>query len=94
LTWDISPEREQEYFEFVVREFLPEVQQMGFEVSDAWVTAYGQHPQILVGAVMPSIEKITEAIHSKAWGNLVSKLMDFVVNFEYKIAPANSGFQF
>ena len=23
MTWDIAPEREQEYFEFVVREFIP-----------------------------------------------------------------------
>jgi len=94
LTWDISPEHEQEYFEFVVREFLPEVQQMGFQVSDAWVTVYGQQPQILVGAVMPTMDKVKETINGEAWGTLVSKLLDFVVNFEYKIVPAHNGFQF
>jgi len=29
MTWDINPEREQEYFEFVVREFLPHVPTVG-----------------------------------------------------------------
>jgi hypothetical protein len=94
LTWDISPEHEQEYFEFVVREFLPEVQQMGFEVSDAWVTVYGQQPQILVAAIMPSMQKIKETIGGEAWGTLMNKLMDFVVNFQYKVVPSNSSFQF
>ncbi|NMB58917.1 MAG: hypothetical protein GYA12_07100, partial [Chloroflexi bacterium] len=41
MTWDISAEQEQDYFEFVVREFIPGVQRMGFELSDAWATVYG-----------------------------------------------------
>ena len=64
LTWDISPNREQEYFEFVVREFLPELQKMGFKLSDAWVTVYGEYPQIMVGAILPTIGQIEEIISS------------------------------
>ena len=47
MTWDILPGREQEYFEFVVRDFIPGVQRMGMEPSDAWYTMYGSQPQIL-----------------------------------------------
>ena len=57
MTWDINQEHEQEYFEFVVREFLPEVQKLGFKLSDAWVTVYGDQPQILVGAILPTFLK-------------------------------------
>ena len=42
MTWDILPGREQEYFEFVVRDFIPGVQRMGMEPSDAWFTMYGE----------------------------------------------------
>jgi hypothetical protein len=45
MTWDINPEHEQEYFEFVVREFLPQVQKLGFQLNDAWVTVYGNQPR-------------------------------------------------
>jgi hypothetical protein len=38
MTWAITPGREQEYFEFVVREFIPQVQQLGMELKDAWLT--------------------------------------------------------
>ena len=33
MTWNIAPEREQEYFEFVVREFIPGVKRLGFEIT-------------------------------------------------------------
>jgi len=94
LTWDISPNREQEYFEFEVREFLPELQKMGFKLSDAWVTVYGEYPQIMVGAILPTIGQIEEIISSEKWISLENKLRDFVTRYRYKIVPANDGFQF
>ena len=94
MTWDILPEREQEYFEFVVREFLPAVQKLGFKLSDAWVTVYGEYPQILVGAVLPTINRVAETIQSKKWQSLENKLFDFVSDYEVKIVEAKSSFQF
>ena len=94
MTWDILPEREQEYFEFVVREFLPAVQKLGFKLSDAWVTVYGEYPQILVGAVLPTINRVAETIRSKKWQSLENKLFDFVSDYEVKIVEAKSSFQF
>jgi len=94
LTWDIKPDSEQEYFEFVVREFLPEVQKIGFNLSDAWVTVYGDQPQILVGATLPSVESIKTIINSKPWGLLVEKLLHYVSDYREKIVLANGSFQF
>lgn len=94
MTWDIIPGREQEYFEFVVRSFMPGVQKLGMALSDAWVTIYGDHPQILVGAVVPSIEKAQDIITSEAWLELNRQLKGYVTNYELKIAPLDGGFQF
>lgn len=94
MTWDISPEKEQEYFEFVVREFLPDVQKFGFTLSDAWVTVYGERPQIMVGAVMPSIQKVRQAVASEKWQALVEKLLAFVTNFQSRVVRSSGGFQF
>lgn len=94
MTWDINPEHEQEYFEFVVREFLPEVQKLGFKLSDAWVTVYGEQPQILVGAILPTFQKVKKIIKSEEWRLLVNNLLDFVNDYQEKIVPASVGFQF
>ena len=40
MTWDILPGREQDYFEFVVRDFIPGLQEMGLQPSGgylAWI---------------------------------------------------------
>ena len=94
MSWDIIPGREQEYFEFVVRRFMPGVQKLGMALSDAWVTIYGDHPQILVGAVVPDIKKAERIISSEAWQNLNNRLLDYVQNYELKVAPLVGGFQF
>jgi len=59
MTWDILPGQAQEYFEFIVREFLPGMQKLGVEPTDAWYTAYGDSPQIMVGGVAPGMKPWT-----------------------------------
>jgi hypothetical protein len=94
MTWDIAPEHEQEYFEFVVREFIPGVQRLGLELRDAWATVFGSHPQILVGAVLPSASKAENILESSEWKSLQNQLMDFVINYEQKLVNSRGGFQF
>lgn len=94
LTWDIKPNSEEEYFEFVVREFLPKVQKFGFTLSDAWVTVYGDQPQILVGATLENIQVIKRIIQSEAWALLIEKLLQYVTDYNEKIVLANGNFQF
>ena len=93
LTWDILPGREQEYFEFVVRDFLPSIQGMGLEPSDAWFTMYGDQPQIMATAQMASVNAVQKLIGSGEWENMLQPLMEYVENLDYKVIPARSGFQ-
>lgn len=93
MTWDIQAGREQDYFEFVVREFLPNVQRLGLEPSDAWFTMYGDQPQILASVVSPTKPRLVSVLDSSDWQKLMTRLMDYVENFNYKIVPARSGFQ-
>lgn len=93
MTWDILPGREQEYFEFVVRDFLPEVQKMGLEPSDSWFTMYGDHPQIMATAQMASVRSLQKVLVSSEWDSLTQRLLDYVENFNYKVVQARSGFQ-
>lgn len=94
MTWDITPEREQEYFEFVIREFIPGAQRLGFDLSDAWATVYGGQPQIMVGAILPSYQQAQEILNSDGWRSLENQLLDFVQNYSQKIVEARGGFQF
>jgi len=93
MTWDILPGREQEYFEFVVREFIPELQQLGLEPTDAWVTVYGGQPQILTSAEVRTNESLVNILISSGWDSLLGKLSDYVENLEFKTVHSKPGFQ-
>jgi hypothetical protein len=93
MTWDIQSGREQDYFEFVVREFLPGIQRMGLEPSDAWFTMYGDCPQILVGATASNRTNLDQVLMSDDWQKLTGRLLDYVENYTSKVIPARTGFQ-
>jgi len=93
MTWDILPGREQEYFEFVVRDFIPGLQQLGMEPSDAWFTMYGNQPQIMTSAQMPTITSLQNVIQSSEWRDLINLLDEYVENFDYKVVQSRRGFQ-
>ena len=93
MTWDILPGKEQEYFEFVVRDFIPNIQKLGLEPSDAWFTMYGDQPQIMAAAQAPSLNTLQQALDSPDWKDITQRLLDYVENFDYKVVQARSGFQ-
>ncbi|MGW8224815.1 MAG: hypothetical protein ACWGOY_03740 [Anaerolineales bacterium] len=93
MSWDILPGREQEYFEFVVREWVPGIQRMGLEPTDAWFTMYGNHPQIIAGAQINNHQELTSLLDSTEWLALTERLLNFVTDFSYKVVPARKGFQ-
>jgi hypothetical protein len=94
MTWDISPEREQEYFEFVIGEFIPGVQRLGLEPTEAWATIYGEYPQIMVAMLAPDLPDAQRVLNSVEWSRLREQLFTFVKNYTTKVVPAKGGFQF
>jgi hypothetical protein len=93
-TWNIKPGHEQDYFAYVLREYLPGINKLGMEVTDAWATVYGDQPQVLLGAVVPSREVADRIINSEKWQQLTDVLLDYVDDFEIKFTAHKGGFQF
>jgi hypothetical protein len=94
MSWDIAAKHEQEYMEFIINEFLPGLQKIGFTMGEAWVTVYGDYPQILVYVLLPTRREIEQAMQGEDWKTLHGKLMEYVENFSQKVVAASGGFQF
>lgn len=94
LTWDIEPNHEQDYFEFVINEFVPGVQRLGLRPAEAWATVFGNYPQIQVSILAEDLSEVQRALNSASWNQLTDKLFALVRNFSYKVIPARNGFQF
>ncbi|HET7010115.1 MAG TPA: hypothetical protein VFI11_05020 [Anaerolineales bacterium] len=93
MTWDILPGKEQEYFEFVVRELVPGMQRLGIQPTEAWLTTFGERPQILTGGITDDLKSMRTALGTAEWKTLRDRLSEFVSNFELKVVRASGGFQ-
>ena len=94
MTWDIAAEHEQEYFEFVIGEFVPGVQRLGLQPAEAWATLYGSYPQIQVVLLADNAPQARTALESGDWTLLQDRLFSYIKNYSYKIVPSRGGFQF
>jgi hypothetical protein len=94
MTWDIAADHEQEYFEFVIGEWVPGIQRLGLQPTDAWATVYGTYPQIQVNMLADSEPAARRILSSSDWAVLQDRLLTFVRNFSYKVVPNRGGFQF
>jgi hypothetical protein len=94
MTWDIAGERDQDYFEFIIGEFIPGVQRLGLQPAEAWATLYGSYPQIQVGLLANDQAQARRILDSGDWSVLQDKLFQYVQNFSYKVVLAKPGFQF
>mgnify|MGYP000874455485 CR=1 FL=1 len=93
MSWDIKSGREQEYFEFVVREWIPGLQKLGVEPTDAWYTQYGNGRQILAGGTAKNIKVMKQILETAEWHSLKDQLLAYVENYEERVVKAKGSFQ-
>lgn len=93
MRWDVRPETESEYFEFLVHEFIPGLNKLGISDIQVWYTQYGDCEQKLASGIANTKERMQDALNSESWELLNDKLQEFVDNFSQKVIPATGGFQ-
>jgi hypothetical protein len=93
MNWDIRPETESEYFEFLVHEFIPAMNRLGISEIQVWYTTYGKCEQKLATGIAEDIKQMQQALNSEDWEKMVEKLQNYVTNLHLKVVPASRGFQ-
>ena len=93
MSWDIEPGRDAEYFEFVVREFVPGLTKLGLQPTEAWFTIYGEQPQVLTGGITSTMESMQRILESEEWNELRERLEELVTNYKQKVVPHTGNLQ-
>jgi hypothetical protein len=94
LNYNIRPDVARDYYEFVLGQYVPIMQQMGLEMREAWHTAYGDYPNRQIGFVTRDRDTMTAVIHGDDWESLNDQLLEYVDEFSYKVVPFKPTFQF
>ena len=96
MNWDIKPGRDQEYFEFVVQEWVPSINRLGIDTITAWYTVYsrGDQSQIMAEAITDDLPTMQGILNSDEWKDLQTRLLKYVDNYKQKVVRVtNGGFQ-
>lgn len=95
MHWDIKPGHDQDYFEFLIREWGPGITRLGIEPTGAWWTAYSSRsmPQIMAEAIAEDLATMQGILKSEEWQQLHTKLLEYVDNYTQKVVRTSGEFQ-
>lgn len=94
LSYNIIPEHQEEYLNFMVNVFVPTLQRVGLVNAGVWHTAYGDYPARLIVFVAEDQETMEQALVSKTWKDAEVKLGRYVRDYARRVVPFEPGFQF
>lgn len=94
LSYDIKAEQSQDYYRFMLGKYVPMMQKLGLEMSDAWHTAYGDQPSRLIGFVSRDVEALRTIMSEDTWDTLNEELVQYVTDLSFKVVPYKEGFQY
>ncbi|MEZ4518632.1 MAG: hypothetical protein R3C44_18040 [Chloroflexota bacterium] len=93
LEYEVLQETVQEYYQFVMGRYVPTLQTMGLQMSEAWHTAYGDAPNRLIGFVCSDWDTMQSVLESDTWLDLNTEMEKYVNDFQFKVVPYRGGFQ-
>ncbi len=93
LSYNILPQFQQEYMDFMMNTFVPTLQHLGLENQGVWHTAYGNYPMRLLVFVAEQ-QDMQAALASEEWRQLEARLKTFITDYTCRIVPFQPGFQF
>jgi hypothetical protein len=94
VAYDVIPSSQDNYYQFVLGEMVPAMQEMGVYMTEAWHTAYGEYPIRMVTFVAEESDIIYDMLESDRWNDLETRLLGFIRNYTRKVVPYRQGFQF
>ncbi len=95
LTYDILPESQDLYYQFMLGELVPAAQKMGLLIGGAWHTAYGNYPIRLVEFIGDDYDQVRELLDNPRWAAYERRLLEYVTNYSKKVVPLREDqFQF
>lgn len=85
IMYDIHPERQEEYYQYVLGEFVPELQKLGLYMIYAW-QVYGENqPERFVEFVCESPAILKNALTSPEFRQAEERLKEYTLNYRRKV---------
>jgi len=94
IRYNVNSDTNESYFQFVINEFIPAMQELGLYMIQVYHTAYGNYPLRQLEFVAEDLDTVRKAMESDAWKQLHTKLDYFISDYDQKVVKFRDGFQF
>ncbi len=94
LSYDPIPEHREDYFQYVLGEFVPALEHLGLTMCESWHTAYGPYPLRLTGFIASDQDTLERILASEDFRRLEERFKQYVSNYRRRIVPLRRRFQF
>jgi hypothetical protein len=83
--WDVIPEKFDEYSGFVTHEYNPTLERLGIKLVGGYYVAVGEGPRIVAVASVDDAENLRQALASREYREISSRLLSLVWKYSSKI---------
>ena len=94
LTYDIRPDCVERYYQYVLKEFVPELETLEIYLFRVWHIAWGAYPVRQLEFVTESHETLLRLSASPRFDDMETRLQELTSAYERKILRFRKGFQF
>ncbi|MGF1503632.1 MAG: hypothetical protein GYB64_06070 [Chloroflexi bacterium] len=94
LSYDIQPGSRERYYQYVMSELVPALQEEGLYMTEAWHTAFGEYPIRLIIFAAEDYDTIEMVLASEKWQMMEDEFQRFIRNYTKLVVPYRQGFQF
>jgi hypothetical protein len=83
--WEIIPAMSEAYRKFIVRKFIPGVNQLGMHTVAGWSVLVGGYSEIIFETTCSDLELMEKALQNKKYKGLKADLYNYVKNYKTKV---------
>ena len=83
--WTVIPGKTEEYRKFILKKYIPGVNQLGLHTVAVWSVLIGAYSEIMFESVSSDLYLIEEALKNKKYKELKGDLLNYVKKYKTKI---------
>jgi hypothetical protein len=83
--WTVIPGKTEEYQKFILKKFIPGVNQLGLHTVAVWSVLVGAYSEIMFESVTSDLDLLEKALKDKKYEELKGNLLNYVKKYKSKV---------
>ena len=85
LYWTVIPDKTQEYNKYILKKFIPGVNQLGLHTVAVWSVLVGAYSEIMFECVTSDLDLLEKALKNNKYKELKGDLLNYVKKYKTKV---------